>query len=69
MSALELLTIGRISVDLYAEQVGVPLPAIGPRAQFLYTQKSLKRRGKPLSAMAEHWAFAKTRYTRRKCPS
>jgi len=25
MSALELLTIGRISVDLYAEQVGVPL--------------------------------------------
>ena len=28
MSGLELLTIGRISVDLYAEQLGVPLAEV-----------------------------------------
>ena len=28
MSSLELLTIGRVSVDLYAEQLGVPLAAV-----------------------------------------
>ena len=54
MTDLELLTVGRVSVDLYAEQLGVPIREVADVPQVDRRHRDQRRRRR-----APDWAIAR----------